>query len=122
MQAHVDRYEHRDPSSVIESLDLLRCFPVDAPMLYTSKGLFGIKMLGESVQENVSQESNAWWFEKDLGADDVLRHANLSVSERGRQNVEMFLEHVISPLITTCLLYTSPSPRDRTRSRMPSSA
>ena len=25
-------------------------------------------------------------------------------------------------LITTCLLYTSPSPRDRTRSRMPSSA
>ena len=24
--------------------------------------------------------------------------------------------------ITTCLLYTSPSPRDRTRSRMPSSA
>ena len=25
-------------------------------------------------------------------------------------------------LVTTCLLYTSPSPRDRTRSRMPSSA
>src|SRR5665811_1775463 len=28
---------------------------------------------------------------------------------------------LISPIIT-CLLYTSPSPRDRTRSRMPSSA
>ena len=26
------------------------------------------------------------------------------------------------PTATTCLLYTSPSPRDRTRSRMPSSA
>ena len=25
-------------------------------------------------------------------------------------------------IITSCLLYTSPSPRDRTRSRMPSSA
>ena len=25
-------------------------------------------------------------------------------------------------MISTCLLYTSPSPRDRTRSRMPSSA
>ena len=25
-------------------------------------------------------------------------------------------------IITACLLYTSPSPRDRTRSRMPSSA
>ena len=28
----------------------------------------------------------------------------------------------VSSLISTCLLYTSPSPRDRTRSRMPSSA
>ena len=28
----------------------------------------------------------------------------------------------IAALITACLLYTSPSPRDRTRSRMPSSA
>ena len=29
---------------------------------------------------------------------------------------------VILRIILTCLLYTSPSPRDRTRSRMPSSA
>ena len=28
----------------------------------------------------------------------------------------------IKPVVGTCLLYTSPSPRDRTRSRMPSSA
>ena len=28
----------------------------------------------------------------------------------------------IGSLLETCLLYTSPSPRDRTRSRMPSSA
>ena len=28
----------------------------------------------------------------------------------------------IEPPVPTCLLYTSPSPRDRTRSRMPSSA
>ena len=30
--------------------------------------------------------------------------------------------YVNPPIITACLLYTSPSPRDRTRSRMPSSA
>ena len=29
---------------------------------------------------------------------------------------------IVSQISTTCLLYTSPSPRDRTRSRMPSSA
>ena len=28
----------------------------------------------------------------------------------------------VNPLVESCLLYTSPSPRDRTRSRMPSSA
>ena len=34
-----------------------------------------------------------------------------------------FLEGMSLPtLIQSCLLYTSPSPRDRTRSRMPSSA
>ena len=35
----------------------------------------------------------------------------------GDWNVEEKIRHYIS-----CLLYTSPSPRDRTRSRMPSSA
>ena len=29
---------------------------------------------------------------------------------------------IVQTLARTCLLYTSPSPRDRTRSRMPSSA
>ena len=28
----------------------------------------------------------------------------------------------LNPVVSVCLLYTSPSPRDRTRSRMPSSA
>eukprot|EP00657_Telonema_sp_P-1_P008139 TRINITY_DN2878_c0_g1_i1.p1 TRINITY_DN2878_c0_g1~~TRINITY_DN2878_c0_g1_i1.p1 ORF type:complete len:100 (-),score=50.54 TRINITY_DN2878_c0_g1_i1:123-422(-) len=32
------------------------------------------------------------------------------------------IEHLLRLLYLGCLLYTSPSPRDRTRSRMPSSA
>ena len=32
------------------------------------------------------------------------------------------LKEQLNTLIRSCLLYTSPSPRDRTRSRMPSSA
>ena len=39
------------------------------------------------------------------------------------QTVSSFLPTIVArPLIEDCLLYTSPSPRDRTRSRMPSSA
>ena len=42
-----------------------------------------------------------------------------------RLNLNPVSHEVIHPkrtLINSCLLYTSPSPRDRTRSRMPSSA
>ena len=36
--------------------------------------------------------------------------------------VAVALQGQLRSLVATCLLYTSPSPRDRTRSRMPSSA
>jgi len=43
--------------------------------------------------------------------------ANETTLEAGRRLVDEGLD-----LVILCLLYTSPSPRDRTRSRMPSSA
>ena len=46
--------------------------------------------------------------------------------ERAREAVEFAVESGLKTLtlfaFSSCLLYTSPSPRDRTRSRMPSSA
>ena len=51
-----------------------------------------------------SQESNGIWGPVDLFGDDPIEK-----SAKTRKNC-------------ICLLYTSPSPRDRTRSRMPSSA
>ena len=41
---------------------------------------------------------------------------------RKRQAEYPSIEELVVALYDTCLLYTSPSPRDRTRSRMPSSA
>ena len=49
-----------------------------------------------------------------------LAHKDLSELIERLKNVES--EHTSSELSRFCLLYTSPSPRDRTRSRMPSSA
>ena len=40
----------------------------------------------------------------------------------GKNVKSSFPEDVIQLFFNICLLYTSPSPRDRTRSRMPSSA
>ena len=40
-----------------------------------------------------------------------------------KNKLESHMEKILVPTHqVTCLLYTSPSPRDRTRSRMPSSA
>ena len=49
--------------------------------------------------------------------------ALLDSSEHYHNAAEKFSEHGINlSNLKVCLLYTSPSPRDRTRSRMPSSA
>ena len=47
-----------------------------------------------------------------VGEDHVISGGMLSGS----------VKRYCTPLMRNCLLYTSPSPRDRTRSRMPSSA
>ena len=49
----------------------------------------------------------------------VVSHANPSFWHKGLRNKS---DTVLKELNNSCLLYTSPSPRDRTRSRMPSSA
>ena len=48
--------------------------------------------------------------------EDVVHDINIAAAANARRAVDEFNDK------TPCLLYTSPSPRDRTRSRMPSSA
>ena len=58
-----------------------------------------------------------WDIDKKMGMD-AAKELNchfLEVDQTDNQIVEQ-------ATVKTCLLYTSPSPRDRTRSRMPSSA
>ena len=59
---------------------------------------------GQIATTNLAQYQNPYTQQViDASAQDVLRNAQLGLNQ-------------------LCLLYTSPSPRDRTRSRMPSSA
>ena len=47
----------------------------------------------------------------------------ISIEEKFLDNPQLMKEgEVVTVITNSCLLYTSPSPRDRTRSRMPSSA
>ena len=71
-----------------------------------------IKTCG-STFKNISKEKKAWMLIKESGCENYeegdavisKKHCNFFIN-KGK----------------ACLLYTSPSPRDRTRSRMPSSA
>ena len=55
--------------------------------------------------------------------DSVVNHGNLCVKGRFGYDFVYSKDRVTTPLVRkTCLLYTSPSPRDRQKSRMPSSA
>ena len=52
--------------------------------------------------------------------EDYIRRRAIRHLEKGR--ITIFAAGTGNPYFTTCLLYTSPSPRDMRRSRMPSSA
>ena len=63
--------------------------------------------------------------------EELFDHCPDHVSLQGYFQTEKYFKHIEDEIrydftfmegILTCLLYTSPSPRDRTRSRMPSSA
>ena len=57
-----------------------------------------------------------------LAKHEVLDLADGYVAPTPRNDIEVLGRGGLAALYTACLLYTSPSPRDRTRSRMPSSA
>ena len=58
----------------------------------------------------------------DYGGKLFLGHGSNSSSSPVIVGGELYTNMLDHTAGTTCLLYTSPSPRDRTRSRMPSSA
>ena len=64
----------------------------------------------------IASESKFGFFKYDRFFKDVKVGDTLTVRFQGGAKEGMY------QLYTACLLYTSPSPRDRTRSRMPSSA
>ena len=86
---------------------------------------------GHSVTVETNAGQGAGFVDSDYekeGADivgsakEVFDKADMIVKVKEPQAIERKMLKSGQLLFTYCLLYTSPSPRDRTRSRMPSSA
>ena len=77
------------------------------------------KIVAEQLGVNEADIKNESSFVDDLGADSLDTVELVMALE---EEFECEIPDEEAEKITTCLLYTSPSPRDRTRSRMPSSA
>ena len=65
-----------------------------------------------------------WWKEREIIARSLIYKKKYETAYRLSSNHAMTEgpDYAAAEWMSGCLLYTSPSPRDRTRSRMPSSA
>ena len=92
-----------DPELMIRMLIVGYCY-----------GIRSERRLCEEVEMHLAYR---WFCRLDLD-DRVPDHSTFSVNRHGRFRNSNIFRH----LFEACLLYTSPSPRDMRRSRMPSSA
>ena len=69
-------------------------------------------------------QSPMGWIARSQLASAVSNAGGFGIIETSSGEVDQCKEEIkkMASLTNSCLLYTSPSPRDRTRSRMPSSA
>ena len=92
----------------------------------TNPYLIGIPKRGDLLAQRISKNLLSENFKHDVGnvnylpfRDDLDESIEKSILEISPEDRDVIL---IDDVIYTCLLYTSPSPRDRQKSRMPSSA
>ena len=117
--------EPRNGSSIIISADVFTQTQVSWQNEFSKKSANGTQLFFRSINQ-YTENNNPLITDGGIQALDSFYRASLEAEIRqpllrGRGAFIQRMPIVISR-INTCLLYTSPSPRDRTRSRMPSSA
>ena len=91
-----------------------------------------VKNTNQSLSWTIQNSSDLYGIDRwGKGYFTINEKGNIGICPNGSKNKSHDLMELLDelesrklkfPLLISCLLYTSPSPRDRTRSRMPSSA
>ena len=91
--------------------------------------LYDFETIKRTILYNQYDRINSYFPNSDYGVNGPPTAEEIAILEPYRDQLpaEVFTESYVGPVSdgsgrNRCLLYTSPSPRDRTRSRMPSSA
>ena len=82
--------------------------------------LLGHRFAGAELSPRFLREERLFPYKHSSGT--VTLAVARPVDDDTIRAAEIALQQPVAIVVATCLLYTSPSPRDRTRSRMPSSA
>ena len=94
------------------------------PMLDEKQGLYGNQLLCEKDlmrEMDLRDPANSHLLDMGCGRGRISHHfATMTGGQVSGYNIDP--NQIENAIDWACLLYTSPSPRDRTRSRMPSSA
>ena len=90
--------------------------------LETSMALWDVALHGHVARKEWSHSLHTEEFESDLMSDVEEISRRISTFDNIDGFCLTYFWRKTGAILTDCLLYTSPSPRDRTRSRMPSSA
>ena len=77
-----------------------------------------MSILIKTVLTKINKKLNGCRFEGSIKIE-IYDEGSIFINEDGASTIDTKVDCIMS---SDCLLYTSPSPRDRTRSRMPSSA
>ena len=98
---------------------------LNAALQLHRQGVADIVIVTEGLQHGTSINTGSdkqTYYKLSLCGDEVDSPVSMAQTYLSGGGMHGDLALVESALSTRCLLYTSPSPRDRTRSRMPSSA
>ena len=90
----------------------------DKPIKSGKENLLGIDSYAEALSQFIQYSATPMT----IGVQGEWGTGKTSLMNLIRENLESDEKSLATAWVNTCLLYTSPSPRDRQKSRMPSSA